>query len=171
MSGLDPDWLKAQRSRAEKGYGGLKAEADGVLQTIETRLAYAAEAWGALWQGGEEFIADEGEKLLPIHGGQLRKVLVRQGAGKAKGADGWSPRELAALPIRWLDALGRMIGHREACGSWPAPLRNVVFSTIPNPKAKAEIEAGPRPRGLLPYVCIVSGRVIRKGQSKDWSMG
>lgn len=84
---------------------------------------------------------------------------MRQGTGKAKGADGWSPKELAALPLSRLDALGRMIGHWEAAGRWPDALRNVVFSMIPKPNA--ETEAGLRPIGLLSYVYRVC-MVIRK---------
>ena len=45
------------------------------------------------------------DKLQPITGEQVREVLKRLRAGKAKGADGWSPAELAALPTSWTDRL------------------------------------------------------------------
>lgn len=75
----------------------LREDPVGVLQTIATRLEDVAEAWGNLWRGGEEYTAKTGEALKPITGEELRRVLVRQGTGKAKGAGGWRPKELAAL--------------------------------------------------------------------------
>lgn len=85
----------AQRSKAGEGDGGLRSEPDGVLQTSETRLEDAAEAWGGLWRGGDKLPQASGEALEPITGEALRKVLKRQG-----GTGGWSPKE------------------RQACRSW-----------------------------------------------------
>lgn len=96
------------------------------------------------------------------------KVLIRQGSGKVPGADAWGPGELAVLPTRWLDALGRMMGEWEACGAWPAPLRNILFSTIPRPKAAAE--AALWAIGLLPYDRGV-WMLIATTQSRDCLCG
>lgn len=66
--------------------GGIRAEPDGALQAIETKLEDAA--WGTLWQGGEDFLQACGEALEPITREAFRKVLKRQRSGKAKGAGG-----------------------------------------------------------------------------------
>lgn len=62
---------------------------------METRLEEAAEAWGAPWSAGDAYDKQIGQALEPVTGAAMREVLRRQGNGKAKGADGWSPRELA----------------------------------------------------------------------------
>lgn len=84
------------------------------MQTIAHRLEVAAEAWGGLWAGGEPYAVVTDTPLVDIIGADLRKVLRRQGNGKARGADGWSPRDLGALPGRWVDALGRQMRDWEA---------------------------------------------------------
>lgn len=101
--------------------------------------------------------------MEPIAGEQARGVLRRQGKGKARGADGWGPTELALLPGTWLEALGIVKGKWEAEGHWPEHLRQVNFSMIPKPKA--ESEAGLRPIGRLPYIYIECGWQSGKGSN------
>lgn len=43
------------RSKADDGYTSMEAEPVGTVHAIETRLHKAAEAWGALWAGGEAY--------------------------------------------------------------------------------------------------------------------
>lgn len=102
--------------------------------------------------------------LADITGADLKKFLRPQGSGKAKGADGWSPRELDALPERWLDSLGRQMRNWEQAALWPEALRHANFSM--RPKANVEIEARLRSIGLLPYV-YRAWMAIRKHQQKD----
>lgn len=108
-----------------------------------------------MWAGGASYTRAQGEGLSPIEGKTIRRVLEKQRTGKARGADGWGPAELAMLPGTWLDALGRMMHEWETKGEWPETLRHVIFSMIPKPKA--ENEAGLRPIELLPCVPCVDG--------------
>lgn len=123
-----------------------------------------------MWAGGAAYTRTHGGALDPIERNTIRRVLEKQGAGKARVADGWGPAELAMLPDTWLEALGSMMGEWGRQGEWPRALRHVIFSMIP--EAEAETEAGLRPIGLLPYVYLV-WMAIRKGQSqqREWSLG
>ena len=58
-------------------------------------------------------------KLTPITGPQVWAVLKRPKAGKAKGPDGWSPKELEALPEAWTDQLAAFYNQGEVEGHWP----------------------------------------------------
>ena len=53
----------------------------------------------------------------PIQGAHVRKVLQRLKSGKAKGPDGWTPRELEALPDEWTDQLARFNNRWEEQGA------------------------------------------------------
>lgn len=63
---------------------------------------------------------------------------------------------MAVLPRRLLDALGRTMGEWEACGAWPAQLRNILFSMIPKPTAET---GGRPPSRLLLYIPGVHGHM------------
>lgn len=93
-----------------------------------------------MWAGGAAYPRQSSEPLAGIDGCAIRRVLQKQGTGKAKGADGWGPADLAMLPNHWLDALGHTMGAWEDNGRWPDALRHVILSMIP--KSKADTEAG-----------------------------
>ena len=67
--------------------------------------------------------------------------------GKATGADGWRPHELAALPVPWADSLAAFLKQWEHQGAWPEPLRQNIIALVP--KAGASHEKQLRPIGLL----------------------
>lgn len=102
-----------------------------------------------------------------INGAELRQVLIRQGLGKAQRTGGWGPSELAVFPTWCLGAPSRVMGEWKTCGAWPAPLRNILFSMIPEPKA--ETEAAIRQIGFLSYICQV-WIAICKLPSRDESL-
>lgn len=138
----------AQRSTAEEGYTGLRAEPEGEEWSIATRLEAAAAAWGGLQSGGRSHEPRAGLEPPAITRDQIRVALQRRGTSKARGADGWGPAELVALPDRWLAALGRMMGEWNAAGRRPEVLRQMC-SMIPETQAQTEAHLGPI--GLLPH--------------------
>lgn len=103
----------AQREGTGEGYTGLRPEPESTIHTLSTRLEAAASTWGDMWVGGATYEKRASTPLEPINGTMIRHVLDRRGSGKARGADGWGPAELAMLPDAWLDALGRMMGKWE----------------------------------------------------------
>ena len=107
------------------------------------------------------------DKLQPITGEQVREVLKRLRTGKAKGADGWSPAELAAFPTSWTDRLAEFYTRWEEEGRWPQALRRSVIALMP--KLGAESEAQLRPIGILSYIYRV-WMVICKQDTKLWSL-
>ena len=95
----------AQRKEAGEQLAGLETSKEEEDKTIADRLEAAKQAWAALWEGGRAWKKQEPADIPPIQGDQVRKVLQRLKSGKAKGPDGWTPRELDALPDKWTDQL------------------------------------------------------------------
>ena len=103
----------------------------------------------------------------PIQGDQVRYVLKRLKSGKAKGPDGWTPRELEALPPKWTDQLARFYNKWEEQGAWPPSIRSAVVALIEKPGAKSEAQL--RPIGILSYIYRI-WMAIRKDQARGWSL-
>ena len=77
---------------------GLEPDGGEGDKSIAKRLEEARTAWAGLWEGGKAWMRREQVDVPPIQGEQVRYVLKRLKSGKAKGTDGWTPRELEALP-------------------------------------------------------------------------
>ena len=70
----------------------------GVTNTLKSRLRHATKIWGDLWKGGKPHVPHKGAQLPPLTGDDIRKVLTKLSGRKAKGPDGWGPKELLTLP-------------------------------------------------------------------------
>ena len=156
----------AQRQGADEQGTTLRPTPPGQDQSIDARLEQALAGWTALWQGGQPWTPRYQTKLPPITGPHVRDALRRMKTGKATGADGWRPHELAALPVPWTDQLAVFLNEWEAQGSWPGALRNSLIALVP--KAGAQNEGQLRPIGLLSYLYRV-WMVVRKQDLKGWS--
>ena len=106
----------AQRLGAIDDLTTLSPGPDGATQTLTSRLADARSSWHQLWRDGDAWTPSFENPLPPITGGQIREVVSRLRKGKAHGADGWRPQELAALPDAWLEALAACYNRWEAQG-------------------------------------------------------
>ena len=98
----------------------------------------------------------------PIQGDQVREVLKKLKSGKAKGPDGWTPRELEALPPKWTDQLARFYNRWEERGARPPSIRSAVVALIEKPGAKSEAQL--RPIGILSYIYRIW--MAKEGSSK-----
>ena len=105
--------------------------------------------------------------MPPIQGEQVRRVLKSLKSGKAKGPDGWTPRELQALPTMWTDQLAAFYNEWEKRGAWPRSIRNAVVALIEKPGAKNEGQL--RPIGILSYLYRI-WMAIRREQARPWSL-
>ena len=82
----------------------------------------------------------------PSTGEEVRHTLKQMKPGKATGADGWRPHELAALPVPWAGALAGFLKHWGRRVSWPDVLRQNTIALVPN-------------AGAVPSDCSVMSRV------------
>ena len=105
-------------------------------------------------------------RLAAITGEDVRSALRSMRQGKATGADGWRPYELAALPVPWTDMLATFLTQWEGTGQWPDALRQNIIALVPKPGAAHEKQL--RPIGLLSYVYRM-WMVIRKQHLSAWS--
>ena len=157
----------AQRLGAADDLTSLQPAPEGHQQTLRSRLSDARASWLRLWDGGEPWVPQFNNPLPPITGTQVRDVVRHLRPGKAHGADGWRPQELAALPDSWLDALAGCYNQWETQGAWPEAIRTSIIALVP--KAGAATEAGLRPIGLLSYIYRV-WMAIRKRDLRQWSL-
>ena len=126
---------------------------------MHSRLEEATAERTKLRQGGQPWTRSFNTPLQPITGDEVRAALKAMKQGKATGADGWRPYELAALPVPWTDRLATFMNQWESAGAWPEPLRHNIIALVPTPGAAHEKQL--RPSGLLNYVYRV-WMVIRK---------
>ena len=94
-----------QRHNMEPHLTALNPGPNGVTKTVASRLKQATRTWGELWAGGRPHTPLKGPALTPLTGAQIRQVLTKLSGRKAKGPDGWGPKELLTLPEAWTDRL------------------------------------------------------------------
>ena len=121
----------AQRREAGEQLAGLEAANDESDKTIACRLEAARKAWASLWEGGKAWSRYGQVDVPPIQGEQVRSVIKQLKSGKAKGPDGWTPRELEALPDKWTDQLARFYNKWEEQGAYKKGPGQVLVSSPP----------------------------------------
>ena len=156
----------ARRAGEEPGLTTLEAKPEAE-DNIAGRLHHARQEWPKYWDGGKPWLPRHHNTLEPITGDQVRKVLQRLKGGKAKGPDGWGPKELEILPNAWTDRLAIFYNQWEAKGHWPPAIRRSVIALIA--KQGAATEAQLRPIGILSYVYRI-WMAIRKQDTRQWSL-
>ena len=144
----------AQRLGALEDLTTLAPGPVGATQTLGSRLADARTSWSQLWQGGEGWCPSFNDPLPPITGTQIREVVSRLRKGKAHGADGWRPQELAALPDAWLEALASCYKRWEAQGRWPKAVSTAIIALCPRQVLPRKPSFGPLAFSVM---SIVSG--------------
>ena len=95
----------------------------------------------------------------------LADVVQRKGAA-AGSLDGWSWRELKALPVSWFDELARILTKVEDIGVWPDGLLDAYIAVIPKTDGDAT-PLGQRPLSVLPIVYRIWASA-RMGQLEGW---
>ena len=101
--------------------------------------------------GGTPWTPTFHSHLTPITGDEVRTALRAMKQGKAIGADGWRPHELAALPVPWTDRLATFMNQWESAGRWPEPLRQNIIALVPKPGATHEKTTPPH---RLAQLCL-----------------
>ena len=124
-----------QRTQMEVHLTQLKAQSPTGENTLAGRLQAAAATWHLLWEGGRPHIPSFHTALRPLTGEDLRKVLQKLPEGKARGADGWAPKELLSLPVSWLDKLAEFCNGWEKQGKWPQVLNNTIIALVPKARS------------------------------------
>ena len=102
-----------QRTAAEPHLTTLQSENPTGDNTLQGRIHSATEVWHKLWEGGQHHIPTFNHKLRPLTGTDIHKVLKGMSENKAKGADGWSPKELFSLPMSWLNKVATFLNDWE----------------------------------------------------------
>ena len=156
----------ARRAGAEPGLTTLEAKPEAA-DNIDDRLRNARQVWSKYWAGGKAWTPTHHDTLETITGDQVRNVLQKLKGGKAKGPDGWCPKELAVLPKAWTDRLATFYNQWEARGHWPPAIRRAVIALIA--KQGATSEAQLRPIGILSYIYRI-WMAIRKQDTRQWSL-
>ena len=156
-----------QRAQMETHLTQLSAQNPTGENTLSGRLQSAAATWHLLWKGGKAHTPSHHTALRPLSGGDLSKVLRKLSEGKAKGTDGWSPKEILSLPHSWLGKLAEFYNTWEKRGKWPQVLNNSIIALVP--KAGATHEGQLRPIGIMPYIYRL-WMAARRIDAKDWSL-
>ena len=143
-----------KRTAPEPGPGDLHWGEERVPPSMTERMERAKNEWTQYWE------TDADCPQLPVQPPpritlqQFDNTVRRMSDNKAKGADGWRPSEIAALPMKAKQQLIDYYHHAEQAGYWGPHMQHVLIALIPKPGATHEGQL--RPIGILPMLYRVT---------------